>query len=160
MSSLDSSMHSISTALTTDFYRRFKKNVTDRACLSLARWIIIALGILTVLGASALARFDIKSLFLFFQGLLGLLSSSLVGIFILAVFTRRAHSAGVMTGAIASVALLFYVTRYTDLNFYLYAVVGIATCVVVGYGTSLLIPGAAKDLTGLTFATRYGGGKE
>jgi len=157
MSSLDSSMHSIATALTTDFYRRFKQDATDTACLRLARWIIITLGVLTVTAASALARFDIQSLFLFFQGLLGLLSSGLAGIFILAVFTRRAHAAGVLTGAVASTALLFYVTRFTDINFYLYAVIGIAACVIVGYMASILIPGPRKDLAGLTFATRNRG---
>jgi len=157
MSSLDSSMHSIATVLTTDFYQRFKKDATDRACLRLARWIIIALGVLTVTAASALARFDIKSLFLFFQGLLGLLSSGLAGVFILAVFTQRANAAGALTGAVASTALLFYITRFTNMNFYLYAVIGIAACVIVGYLTSIVIPGPSKDLTGLTFATRNRG---
>lgn len=154
MSSLDSSMHSIATAFTTDFYRRFKGGASDRECLRLARGIIIVLGILTVIAASALARYDIKSLFLFFQGLLGLLSSSLAGIFILAIFTRRASAAGALTGALTSVALLFYVTRFTDINFYLYAVIGTAACVAVGYAASLAMPGAGKDLAGLTWFTR------
>lgn len=160
MSSLDSSMHSIATAFTTDFYRRFRKGATDRSCLVLARRIIIVLGLLTVAMASILACFDIKSLFLFFQGLLGLLSSSLVGIFMLAIFSRRAHAAGVLTGAAASIVVLFCITRFTDINFYLYAVIGTATCVIVGYAASLIVTAEAKDLTGLTFVTRKRAGTD
>ncbi|MGB2823209.1 MAG: sodium/solute symporter, partial [Phycisphaerae bacterium] len=37
MSSLDSSMNSVATAVTTDFYRRFRPGAPDRACLRLAR---------------------------------------------------------------------------------------------------------------------------
>jgi len=154
MSSLDSSMHSIATAITTDFYRRFRKGATDRSSLLLARSIVISLGVLAIVMASVLASFDIKSLFLFFQGLLGLLSSSLVGIFMLAIFTRRAHAAGVLIGAVASIAVLFYVTQFTTINFFLYAVIGIVVCVSVGYAASLILPGRTGDLTGLTYATR------
>jgi len=86
-----------------------------------------------------------------------LLSSGLAGIFILAIFTQRAHATGVLTGAVTSTALLFYITRFTNINFYLYAVIGIATCVIVGYMTSIVLPGPRKDLTGLTFTTRNKG---
>jgi len=40
--------------------------------------------------------------------------------------------------------------NYTDTNFYLYAVIGITTAVVVGYAVSILTFGTSKDLDGLT----------
>ena len=154
MSSLDSSMHSVSTAITVDFYRRFKPGISDRHCLIVARRIVVVVGMLAVLVACALVRYDIKSLYFFFQKILGLVSSSLVGIFILGIFTRRSHAQGVLVGAAAGIAALACVTWHSSLNFYLYSVVGIGTCVLVGYFTSLMLPRGAKQLAGLTLYTQ------
>ena len=37
ISTVDSSLNSVATVVVTDFYRRFKHNVSDHACLTLAR---------------------------------------------------------------------------------------------------------------------------
>lgn len=148
MSTLDSSMHSIATAITTDWYRRLR-DVDDHQCLRLARIIVVAVGLFAMGIASLLVTSDVKSLFFLFQKILGLISSGLVGVFMLGVFTRRANSAGVLTGAAASFVVLFYVTRFTNTHFYLYAIIGILTCVVVGYVVSLLTPASDKNMTGL-----------
>ncbi len=153
MSSLDSSMHSIATTCTVDWYRRFKPKATDASCLRVARGLTITLGIVAIASACALATFDIENLWLFFQGCLGLLSSGLVGVFILGIFTRRAHASGVLVGVAASVAVMGYVTFYSDLHFYLFAVIGISVCVFVGYVASVLLPSDPnRDLSGLTRA--------
>jgi len=58
-----------------------------------------------------------------------------------------------MVGAAASVLVMAYVTFYSRLHFYLYAVIGIMVCVFVGYAASVLLPtGQNRDLTGLTRA--------
>lgn len=151
MSSLDSSMHSVATALTTDFYRRLNPQADDHGCLRLARVLTVAVGGIGTLVALLLARYDISSLFFLFQKLLGLISSGLVGIFILGIFTRRSHSIGVLIGAVASFCVLFYVTTYTDVHFYLYAVIGIGTSVTVGYVASWLLPSTDGESDGLTW---------
>jgi SSS family transporter len=151
MSSLDSSMHSVATALTTDFYKKFLPGTSDEQQLRFARRIVLVMGVFAVAAASMLVRFDISSLFFFFQSILGLLSSGVVGIFILGIFTTRSNSSGVLGGAAASIAVLVYLTWFTSVHFYLYAVAGIATCVIVGYGLSLYFPGTKKDLAGLTW---------
>ncbi len=156
MSSLDSGMHSISTAVTTDFYRRWRPAASDAACLRLARWIVVAMGALATVTASILAGFDISSLFFFFQTMLGLVSSGLVGIFILGIFTRRSTSSGVLTGALVSLAVLVWVTQFTAINFYLYAVIGIGTAVMVGYLASLVLGRPRTDIEGLTWRTLKG----
>lgn len=150
MSSLDSSMHSIATACTVDWHRRLSPNATDQSCLRLARTLTVALGALAIVTASLLVTFDIQSLWFFFQKCLGLLSSGIVGIFALGIFTGRASSRGVLVGAFASIGTLVYLTWFSSLHFYLYAVIGITTCVVVGYVASLLLPDPGRDLTGLT----------
>ena len=102
--------------------------------------------------ASLLVTFDIQSLWFLFQKCLGLLSSGVVGIFALGIFTKRASSRGVLVGAFASIAALIYMTWFSSLHFYLYAVVGITTCLVVGYLASLVMPDRDRDLRGLTRA--------
>ena len=79
-----------------------------------------------------------------------------MGVFLLGIFTRRASAAGVLVGAAASIAVLVYVTWFSPLHFYLYAVVGIATCVVVGYLASLVLPAPPRDLSGLTRSASAG----
>jgi solute:Na+ symporter, SSS family len=137
MSSLDSSMHSISTVLTTDYTTLFAKGLSDARRLALARGITVAVGVLGTGLAIVLAGWDIRSSFFFFQKLLGLLSSGLAAVFILGIFTRRTNSGGALTGALASFLLMYYVVFWTSINFYLYAVVGIGSGVIVGYLTSL-----------------------
>lgn len=153
MSSLDSSMHSVATALTTDFYRRLNPAAGDHRCLRLARILTVTVGGLGTGFALLLASFDISSLFFLFQKLLGLISSGLVGVFILGIFTSRSHSLGVLIGAAASFCVLFFVTTYTNIHFYLYAVIGITTSVTVGYIASCLLPTSNGNQTGLTWAT-------
>lgn len=154
MSSLDSSIHSIATTLTNDFYRRFFFAASDRQCLRVARRWTLAMGCLGTTAALILATYDIQSLFFLFQQLLGLLGSGLVGIFILGIFTRRATALGVLVGAAASTLLLYWVTFHTTINFFLYSAIGIATAVGVGYLVSLATGPPANDLSGLTWFTR------
>ncbi len=159
MSSLDSSMHSVATAITTDFYRRFRPEAEDRHCLHIARGLTLVIGLLGTLIALILASTDIRSLFFYFQTLLGLITSGVVGVFILGIFTRRANAAGSLIGAAVSTGLLFYVTQYTALHFYWYAIIGIGSCVLVGYIGSLLTPAGTREITGLTIYSRNGKGQ-
>jgi len=138
MSSLDSSMHSIATAFTTDFLGR--REMDDVQRLSVARRVTVVAGLLGTSFALALATFEIRSVFDLFQQCLGLLSSGLVAIFLLGVFTRRSHSSGVLVGALASIAMLVWVTWFTDLFGYWYGAVGVGTGVLVGYLASMLLP--------------------
>jgi len=151
MSSLDSSMHSVATALTTDFYKKFNPASSDDQQLKFAKRIVFIMGAFAVAAACMLVRFDISSLFFFFQSMLGLLSSGVVGIFILGIFTTRSNASGVLGGAAASIAVLVYLTWFTNVHFYLYAVAGILTCVAVGYGLSFVFPRSGKSLVGLTW---------
>ena len=153
MSSLDSSMHAISTAVTTDFYRRFRPQATDQSCLRLARFIIIVCGIIAVVVACVLATYDIRSLWFFFQRALGLLGSALVGLFMLGIFSTRANVPGVLIGSAASVAVLVWVTFFTHVHFFLYAIIGIGVAVIVGTLASLVVGSRPRDIDGLTWWT-------
>ena len=150
MSSLDSSIHSSSTAIVTDFYRRLKKEVTDGQCLRLARWLTALFGIFGTSLALYMGQFDIKSLWDIFIQIGNLLTGGLGGIFVLAVFTKRAHATGVLIGFFASAIILYLFKSYTDVHFWWYTITGMSSCLVVGYLSSLIIPAKQKSLDGLT----------
>ena len=154
MSSLDSSMSSTATVLVTDFYRRFKPDVTDRACLGLARWLTAGIGILGTIVALLMATLEIKSLYDMWMQLVALLGGGFAGVYALGMLTRRANHTGALVGAVASVIVTVMVKTYTPLHFMLYGVVSVGTCILVGYITSLVLPGKRGDLRGLTIYTR------
>ena len=154
MSTLDSSLNSVATAVTTDFYGRMRPEATDHAKLRLARRLTAVLGAVATGAAIALASLDIGSLWDAFQGMMGLFGAGLAGLFALGIFTTRAHGAGALIGAIVSALVLAWVQRATDVHFFLYGMVGVLTCVIVGYLASIALPGVRKPLSGLTLYTR------
>ncbi len=150
MSTLDSSLNSVATAITTDFYGRFRHAASDRRKLRLARWLTALLGVIATAASLVLATFNVGSLWDAFQAAMGLFGGSLAGLFALGIFTRRANATGALTGAVASIVILAWVQQRTPTHFFLYGAVGVLSCVVVGYLTSLLVPGGRKELDGLT----------
>ena len=157
MSSLDSSMNSVATAFTTDFYRRFRPGAADRSCLRLARLATVAVGLLGTAFALTMAQWKIKSLWDQFATFLGLFGGGLGGLFLLAILTRRAHGIGAIVGLAASGIVQFAIQRFYPLHPWFYAVTGIVSCFAIGYVASLLIPAGAKRLDGLTLHTIRGG---
>lgn len=153
MSSLDSSMNSMATAFVTDFYRRLGRGVTEPQALRMAKGLTLGLGVVGTGTALLIASLDVESLWTLFLALVGLFASPLAGVFALGIFTRRATGPGVLVGAVVSALVLYAVQRYTDVHLFLYAAVGLGVCVGVGYLASLLRPGPARDLAGLTIYT-------
>ena len=151
MSSLDSSMHSISTAWTVDFYRRFNPDAEEKKRLLLAKMVVVIVGVFGTAMACVLAIFPIQSLYFLFQEIVGLLSSALAGIFILGIFTERATSKGVIIGAVVSLVVMAFVKLQTGIHFYIYPLIGMPVCIIVGYLSSFLFPPETKILTGLTY---------
>jgi SSS family solute:Na+ symporter len=155
-STVSGSLNSVATAVVTDFVRPARPTLTDRAALSAARWITGGIGALATFGALLLASYNVLSLWDTYNTLVGLASSGLAGLFLLGIGTRRAHGRGALVGVAASALALGWVQTRTDVHFFLYAAIGILTCVAVGYISSLLIPAPAQELTGLTLFTRKG----
>lgn len=150
MSSLDSSMNSVAAAFTTDFYRRFKPSVEDVKCLKVARIVTVVIGLCGMVFALMMATWDIKSLWSEFTKYIGLFGGGLGGLFILAIFTRRANARGAITGLIASAVIQYFLSANAVVHGVLFSATGMITCVVIGYLASLLMPEKEKDLEGLT----------
>ena len=154
MSSLDSSMHSVSTIVTVDYYQRFSKTYSDVKGLKLAKWTTLVVGVIGTIIACLMAAFPVKSIFFFFQEVIGLFGSALAGIFILGIFTKKANWKGTMVGAILSVLVLVIVKYSTPLNFYIYPLIGIPICVISGYIFSLIIPHREKNIDDLVYSKK------
>jgi len=148
MSSLDSSMNSMSAAVVTDMYRRFRTGASEASCLRLAKIITVLAGVLGTIFALSMAGTNIKSIWDQFNVILGLFGGSLAGLFVLGMFTRRGTGAGALAGLAGGAVILYVVKNHTDLHFFLYGVIGLFGCVVIGYLVSLLAPG--KTPAGLT----------
>ncbi len=149
MSSLDSSMNSVATVITTDFYQRFKPTSTEASRLNLAKWTTAIIGVAGTLFALLMATWDIKSLWDQLNTFIGLFAGGLGGLFLLGICTRRANGFGAVVGLIVSGFVQWYVKEFTAAHFFLYAVTGTLSCLIVGYLASL-VGGLSKDTTGLT----------
>jgi SSS family transporter len=150
MSSLDSSLNSMATVVITDIFSKIKWNMRDS--LKTARWLTVIFGIFGTGTALLLATFNISSLLDAFREVLGLFGGSLAGLFALGILTRKATGRGALTGALASAAILWYVKSHTDIHFFLYALIGIMSCIVIGYISSLFFKDNKEDIDELTLA--------
>ncbi len=153
MSSLDSSMNSVATAFTTDFYRRFKPAARDHTCLTVARWVTVLVGVAGTLFALMMSTWEIKSLWDELSKMIGLFAGGLAGLFLLGIFSRRANGVGAVIGLVLSGAVQYAVKQRTDIHLLLYTFTGVASCIIIGYVASLILPMEAKSVEGLTIGT-------
>ena len=149
MSSLDSSMHSIATVLTTDFVTRLRKDAGDP--LVIARRLTLAMGVLGTVSALVIATQDVKHLWDHLMGIIGLLLGALGGLFALGIFAPRVASLHAWCGLVACVCSLWFVKNFTDLNGLLYGAIGTGSCFIAGCLVSVLMPRETGDLKGLTW---------
>ncbi len=149
-STLSSSLNSIATAYVTDFHRRFRPEVSDRACLRLARWITALVGLAGTLLALVLAKSEVRSLWEAFLSVVGLFGGTVSGLFVLGIFSRRAHGLGALVGAVFSGLLVLFVSMYQLTIFWCFPLLGVSSCVVVGWLASWVLPGARQAPEGMT----------
>ena len=102
MSSLDSSINSMSTALTTDFYGRLRKSQNDGTHMKFARVATVAFGVVGTMTAAWLAWLETQSIWDQFLKILGLFGSGLAGMFMVGIFTRRARRRACPTAPLRS----------------------------------------------------------
>lgn len=153
MSTMSSSMNSVTTAIITDFYRKYNPQNQEKTYLRIARAITLIVGTGGTIIALFMAESGISSLWDQFNTILGLFTGGLGGLFVLGIFTERASARGALIGILLSGGIQYLVKTYTDINLLLYAFTGLASCVTFGYLFSIIFPGGKKDLAGLTVKT-------
>ena len=130
MSTISSNINSVSTAFSVDFIQRFRPSIKDSTLLRVARWTCIVSGLMGLGIALLMATWDIASLLDYFNTILGLLTSGLGGLFVMAVFFPRIKGAAALTGFIAGELVVFLMYLYTDVNFFLFGATGIVVSVI------------------------------
>ncbi len=150
MSTLSSIINSVSTLVSVDFYEKIAKNPTPQKSVRFAEWTGVVVGLLGIVIAIVLSRFDIRSLFDVSIELVGLLGGGFAGAYTLGMFTRRANSQGVAIGIGAALVLTFVIWTFRLVHPYYYLAISIFICIVVGYIASLFFPAPTRSLDGLT----------
>ena len=150
MSSLDSSMNSVATAMTTDWYGRFRPHLSDHHRLNVARVLTILLGVAGTGFALYMAMLNSKSMWDQYIKIVGLFGGGLAGLFVAGIFTRRTNSAGAFVGFFVSAAILWYFRSSGTIHFFLYAAVGIVSCAAISWLVSIVFPCGNRKVEGLT----------
>lgn len=140
MSSLDTSMHSLATTWSRDFYGRFVPGASDRSQLLFSKVMIFFFGILATGSALLIHHAGIRGMWDFFISLFGLFGGVLCGIFMLARFSRRANATGTLLGGTVSLVLMILAWRYNLVHGLLYTALGTLLCASTGWLFSLLLP--------------------
>jgi SSS family transporter len=137
MSTLSSNLNSVATVFTTDFYKRFKSNTTDAQCLKVAKTTNVLAGLVGMALAILLATWDIKSLFDYFNTILGLFSSGIGALFIMGMMSKSFNSTGAIVGVFVGAVCLVLVKYFTMLHFFTYGLIGLLVSIVSAYIISI-----------------------
>ena len=133
MSTISSNINSLSTAFSVDFIQRFRPSIKDSALLRVARWTCIISGLVGLGLALMMATWNIASLLDYFNTILGLLTSGLGGLFVMAVFFPRIKGGAALTGFIVGELVVFLMYLFTDANFFLFGATGIVVSVITAW---------------------------
>jgi len=147
MSASAGELNSLATATIIDFYRRhFVTGATDRHYLMVSKGATVAWGlfscVVAVYAANQGSLIEVVNRYgSFFYG-------SLLGVFILAILTRRATANGAFFGLIAGMVVVLIVAFTTPIAFLWHNLIGAVVVVVVGMAISVAAPQSAR--TGAT----------
>jgi Na+/proline symporter len=132
MSTVESELNSLSTATVVDFYRRYvTRTASDRHYLTVSRIATVLWGGFATFCALYMGRLGsaieaVNQIGSFFYG-------SILGVFVLAIGGRRATGRGAFWGLIAGMVAVAITSRYSDISYLYYNVVGCVVVVVVGH---------------------------
>jgi len=148
MSSIDSGINSITAVVTTDFVDRFSKGpISENRHVRLAKWIAVVVGVIVVLGSSAVTIVP-GNITAVAGKTVNLLTVPIFGLFFFALFVERASTKGVWIGCLSGTAVAAAVAfsgpltgAETDpISFQWIGPAALVVNVVVGWVASLLLP--------------------
>jgi Na+(H+)/acetate symporter ActP len=142
MSTLSGEFNSLATASMIDFVRRFRGAGTDAHDLFLSRVFTAFWGGFACLVALQAGRLGsaievVNRFGSYFYG-------SILGVFMLAIFTKRANGTGASLGLFAGMGVVALVAATTKVHFLWWNVIGAIAVFVVGYLISLAVPSPEK----------------
>jgi solute:Na+ symporter, SSS family len=168
MSSLDSALNSLSAALTTDFLKRFRPDVSDATRLTFAKVVVVTAGIFGIMVGIYSARTEAPLIDLILT-FMGYFAGGLLGLFLLGMLTKRANGTGAFIGAITGTLVVLMVTAndiplpnmyewlgIEPIPFIWSTAIGLTVTFLVGYLISLAGPRVAPEkLEGTTLQNTW-----
>ena len=139
MSTVESELTALSSATVIDFYRRYlKADGSDSHYLAVSRAATLVWGAFATLCALYMGRLGsaIEAVNRIGSNFYG----PILGVFVLAIATKRTNGHGAFSGILAGVAAVQVAALYSDISFLYYNLIGTAAAVAVGYGLSLAFP--------------------
>ena len=154
MSTLSSIINSVGTLVSVDFYQKLHRNPDEKTAVRVAEWSGVLVGVIGIVIALVMSRYDINSLFDVSIELAGLLGGGFAGAYTLGMFTTRANWQGVVIGVVAAIVITVTCWLMDLVHPYFYLAISIALCIVFGYLGSLFFPPPSQSLDGLTIHSR------
>ena len=159
ISTLSANLSSASTAVVTDFVKRFNPGISGKAQIRCGQVCTYVVGIIGIMAALTLARMESSALFDNFNKYIAMLTAGLTGLFFMGVFMPRIKGVAAVLGLAANYFVCFSCEiLHCDvfgLKFhpFLLGGIGLVVCVAVAYVASFIIREKGKDLAGLTLKT-------
>ncbi len=159
ISTLSANLSSASTALVTDFFKRFHPSMDGRAQIRTGQVCTLVVGLLGVTAALTLARTESSALFDTFNKYIAMLTAGLTGLFFMGVFLPRVKGRAAVLGLTANYAVCFGCELAGCTVFgvkfhpFLLGGLGLVVCVAVAVLASFVLREKGPDLKGLTVKT-------
>ena len=132
MSTVESELTSLSTVTIVDFYRRYwKPNAEDYHYLILSRVATVFWGVFATMCALYMGQLGsaIEAVNVIGSNFYG----PILGVFILAIFTRRTTGNGAFIGIVIAIISVQLTSHFTEISYLYYNLVGSVVSVVSGY---------------------------
>ena len=159
ISTLSANLSSASTAVVTDFIKRFKADIPGKAQIRAGQICTYVVGVLGIMAALTLSRMESRALFDNFQEFIAMLTAGLTGLFFMGVFMPRVKGLAAVIGLVANYVVCFG-CKMVGCNVFgfkfhpfLLGGIGLVVCVLVALICSYIIPEKGKNLDGLTLRT-------
>ena len=159
ISTLSANLSSASTAVVTDFVKRFRPGISGKAQIRCGQVCTYVVGIVGIMAALTLARMESQALFDNFNKYIAMLTAGLTGLFFMGVFMPRIKGVAAVLGLLANYFVCFSCEilncNVFGLKFhpFLLGGIGLVVCVLVSYVASFFIRERGHDLKGLTLKT-------
>ena len=159
ISTLSANLSSASTAVVTDFIKRFRPGIPGKAQIRCGQVVTYVVGVVGILAALTLARMESSALFDNFNKYIAMLTAGLTGLFFMGVFMPRIKGMAAVLGLAANYFVCFSCEiLHCDvfgLKFhpFLLGGIGLVVCVLVSLVASFVLGEKGKDLAGLTLKT-------
>lgn len=154
ISTLSANLSSASTAVVTDFIKRFNPTISGKSQIRAGQICTYIVGLLGIFAALSLARMESRALFDNFQEFIAMLTAGLTGLFFMGVFMPRVKGLAAVIGLTANYIVCFgFKLFWMPFHPFLLGGIGLVVCILVAWLCSFVIREKGHDLAGLTLKT-------